>query len=156
MSDRPPDSARVVVVGGGVMGCSTLYHLAKLGIRDAVLLERKKLTCGTTWHSAAQVRQLRSTKNLTSLIKYSTELYAALEAETGQATGWMKTTSENLSCSRNTRLRKRGTVDVIIVVAQGRRAGHENPDEAQDGESYRQLHRITARFLIRCCSTFSS
>ncbi len=51
MSDQPPVSAQVVVIGGGVMGCSTLYHLAKLGIRDAVLVERKKLTCGTTWPS---------------------------------------------------------------------------------------------------------
>ena len=96
-SDSFPSQARVVVIGGGVMGCSTLYHLAKLGIEDAVLLERQKLTCGTTWHSAAQVRQLRSSRNLTQLIKYSTELYAALEAETGQSTGWLRTGSLSIA-----------------------------------------------------------
>jgi len=84
-----PEHASVIVIGGGVMGCSTLYHLAKSGVSDAVLLERNKLTSGTTWHSAAQVRALRSTKNLTDLIRYSIELYAALEEETGQATGWI-------------------------------------------------------------------
>ena len=85
MTKSLPSQASVVVIGGGVIGCSTLYHLVKAGVRDAVLLERKQLTCGTTWHSAAQVRQLRSTNNLTQLIKYSTELYASLEEETGQA-----------------------------------------------------------------------
>ena len=70
-------------------GCSTLYHLAKAGVSDAILLERNQITSGTTWHSAAQVRALRSTKNLTDLIKYSVSLYSGLEAETGQATGWI-------------------------------------------------------------------
>ncbi len=92
-----PGTASVVVIGGGVMGCSVLYHLAKAGVRDAVLVERKQLTCGTTWHSAAQVRQLRSSNNLTQLIKYSTDLYAALEAETGQATGWTRTGSLSIA-----------------------------------------------------------
>ena len=90
MAERDlPAQASVVVIGGGVMGCSTLYHLAKSGVGDAVLLERNKLTSGTTWHSAAQVRALRSSRNLTDLIKYSVQLYAGLEAETGQATGWI-------------------------------------------------------------------
>ncbi len=71
------------------MGCSTLYHLAKSGVSDAILLERNKLTSGTTWHSAAQVRALRSTRNLTDLIRYSISLYQDLEEETGQATGWI-------------------------------------------------------------------
>ena len=84
-----PSHAAVVVIGGGVIGCSTLYHLAKLGVRDAILLERNKLTSGTTWHSAAQVRALRSTRGLTELAKYSVSLYTTLEAETGQATGWI-------------------------------------------------------------------
>ena len=81
MSGPLPSQASVVVIGGGVIGCSTLYHLSKAGVRDAVLLERKQLTCGTTWHSAAQVRQLRSTNNLTQLIKYSTQLYAGLSGK---------------------------------------------------------------------------
>ncbi|MFT5399676.1 MAG: glycine/D-amino acid oxidase-like deaminating enzyme, partial [Gammaproteobacteria bacterium] len=88
-SDTLPARASVVVIGGGVMGCSTLYHLAKAGVSDAVLLERNQLTSGTTWHSAAQVRALRSSKNLTDLIKYSVSLYQSLEAETGQSTGWI-------------------------------------------------------------------
>jgi glycine cleavage system aminomethyltransferase T/glycine/D-amino acid oxidase-like deaminating enzyme len=71
------------------MGCSTLYHLAKARVSDAILLERNKLTSGTTWHSAAQVRALRSTRNLTELIRYSISLYRSLQEETGQATGWI-------------------------------------------------------------------
>ena len=85
-----PEQASVVVIGGGVMGCSTLYHLASEGVTDAILLERNELTSGTTWHSAAQVRALRSTRNMTDLIRYSIELYSKLEVETGQATGWIQ------------------------------------------------------------------
>lgn len=84
-----PNHASVIVIGGGVMGCSTLYHLAKAGVSDAILLERNQLTSGTTWHSAAQVRALRSSKNLTDLISYSVSLYSSLEQETGQSTGWI-------------------------------------------------------------------
>jgi len=84
-----PGHASVVLVGGGVMGCSTLYHLAKLGVGDAILLERNQLTSGTTWHSAAQVRALRSTRSMTELARYSISLYPELEQETGQATGWI-------------------------------------------------------------------
>ena len=84
-----PTQASVIVIGGGVMGCSTLYHLAKAGVSDAILLERNELTSGTTWHSAAQVRALRSSKNLTNLIRYSVSLYSSLEQETGQSTGWI-------------------------------------------------------------------
>ncbi|MGR3913724.1 MAG: FAD-dependent oxidoreductase [Gammaproteobacteria bacterium] len=86
---RFPAHASVAVIGGGVIGCSTLYHLAKSGV-DAVLLERHKLTSGTTWHSAAQVRALRSSRNLTALIRYSIDLYKTLERETGQSTGWIQ------------------------------------------------------------------
>ncbi len=89
MSSSLPSHASVIVIGGGVMGCSTLYHLAKEGVSDAILLERNQLTSGTTWHSAAQVRALRSTRNLTDLIRYSVSLYSSLEEETGQATGWI-------------------------------------------------------------------
>ena len=88
-NDKMPSQASVVVIGGGVMGCSTLYHLAKSGVNDAVLLERNQLTSGTTWHSAAQVRALRSSHNLTELIRYSIQLYTSLEAETGQQVGWI-------------------------------------------------------------------
>ena len=96
-----PSHASVVVIGGGVMGCSTLYHLAKAGISDAVLLERSQLTSGTTWHSAAQVRALRSTRNLTDLIRCSISLYAGLEEETGQATGWIGKGSLSIATSED-------------------------------------------------------
>ncbi|MFK7854813.1 MAG: FAD-dependent oxidoreductase [Granulosicoccus sp.] len=90
MADTLPSHASVIVIGGGVMGCSTLYHLAKLGVTDAVLLERNKLTSGTTWHSAAQVRALRHSRNLTRMIQYSVDLYSQLEAETGLSVGWIQ------------------------------------------------------------------
>ena len=83
-----PSRADVVIIGGGVVGCSIAYHLTKLGIRDVVLLERKQLTCGTTWHAAGLVGQLRATRNLTELAKYTTDLIHRLEIETGQATGF--------------------------------------------------------------------
>ncbi len=83
-----PDSARAVIIGGGVIGCSVAYHLAKLGWRDVVLLEQGQLTCGTTWHAAGLVGQLRAHQNMTRLVQYSAALYQTLEAETGQATGW--------------------------------------------------------------------
>ena len=83
-----PDRAGVIIIGGGIAGCSLAYHLTKIGLTDVVLLERKQLTCGTTWHAAGLVGQLRATRNLTELAKYSADLYGSLEAETGQATGF--------------------------------------------------------------------
>ncbi|WP_375254636.1 FAD-dependent oxidoreductase [Yoonia sp.] len=85
-----PKHARVVVVGGGVIGCSVAYHLSKLGWKDVVLLERKQLTSGTTWHAAGLIAQLRATANMTKLAKYSQELYGNLEDETGVATGFKR------------------------------------------------------------------
>ena len=82
-----PAKARAVIIGGGVSGCSVAYHLGKLGWQDVVLLERKQLTCGTTWHAAGLIGQLRHNQNMTRLAKYSAELYVKLEAETGVATG---------------------------------------------------------------------
>jgi sarcosine dehydrogenase len=90
MTAGVPSHARAVVIGGGIVGCSTAYHLARLGWRDVVLLERGQLSGGTTWHAAGLVGQLRSYANMTQLIRYSAELYASLEAETGQATGWKR------------------------------------------------------------------
>jgi len=85
-----PTRARAVIIGGGVVGCSVAYHLTKLGWTDVVLLERKQLTSGTTWHAAGLIGQLRASANMTRLAKYSADLYRGLEAETGLATG-MKT-----------------------------------------------------------------
>lgn len=82
-----PSKARAVIIGGGVSGCSVAYHLAKLGWTDVVLLERKQLTCGTTWHAAGLIGQLRASQNMTRLAKYSADLYVKLEAETGIGTG---------------------------------------------------------------------
>ena len=85
-----PSHARVVIIGGGVIGCSVAYHLTKLGWKDVVLLERKQLTSGTTWHAAGLIAQLRATANMTKLAKYSQELYGNLEQETGVATGFKR------------------------------------------------------------------
>jgi glycine cleavage system T protein len=82
-----PSKARAVVIGGGVSGCSVAYHLAKLGWTDIVLLERKQLTSGTTWHAAGLIGQLRGSQNMTRLAKYSADLYVKLEAETDVGTG---------------------------------------------------------------------
>lgn len=83
-----PSQAEIVVIGGGIVGCSIAYNLTKLGKRDVVLLEQGSLSGGTTWHAAGLVGQLRSQESMTRLIRTSTELYASLEAETGQGTGW--------------------------------------------------------------------
>ena len=87
MAKPLPDETRVVVIGGGIMGCSLAYHLTKLGWRDVVLLERKKLTCGSTWHAAGLVREVLGSYTMTRLAQYSMTLFKALEEETGQATG---------------------------------------------------------------------
>ena len=92
-----PDQAQIVIIGGGVVGCSVAYHLAELGVRDVVLLERKSLTSGTTWHAAGLVGQLRATQNLTRLAQYTTNLYADLEKLTGQATGFRQNGSLSLA-----------------------------------------------------------
>lgn len=99
MADKKlPTHAQVVVVGGGIAGCSVAYHLTKLGWKDVVLLEQGSLSGGTTWHAAGLVGQLRNHENLTRLIEYSTRLYASLEEDTGQATGWKA--SGSLSIAR--------------------------------------------------------
>ncbi|MBL8702572.1 MAG: FAD-dependent oxidoreductase [Alphaproteobacteria bacterium] len=97
MTTTLPSTARVVIVGGGIAGCSLAYHLTKLGWSDVVLLERARLTSGTTWHAAGLVGQMRPTRNMTLMSKYGIELYAGLEAETGLATGWKQCGSVNVA-----------------------------------------------------------
>jgi 4-methylaminobutanoate oxidase (formaldehyde-forming) len=134
MAAELPSDARAVIIGGGVIGCSVAYHLAKLGWRDVVLLERGRLTCGTTWHAAGLIGQLRATLNLTRLAKYSAELYLGLEAETGQPTGFRQNGSVGLARTeaRLTELKRQA--------AMGRACGVEvhvlTPAEA------RQLHPL--------------
>ena len=92
MNQQFPTQAQIVIIGGGgIVGCSTAYHLTKIGYTDVVLLERKELGSGTTWAAAGLVAQLRQNREMTNLAKYATELYPALEAETGFATGYVKT-----------------------------------------------------------------
>ncbi len=94
-----PDRAHVVVVGGGIMGCSTAYHLAGLGVDDVILLERDQISSGSTWHAAGLVGQLRSQAGITQLLGHSVELYKRLEKETGQATGWKMNGGLRLACN---------------------------------------------------------
>ena len=92
-----PSHAQVIIVGGGIAGCSTAYHLTQMGVKDVLLLEQGKLTCGTTWHAAGLVGQMRPNRNMTRMSKYGIELYAKLEAETGLATGWKQCGSVNVA-----------------------------------------------------------
>jgi glycine cleavage system aminomethyltransferase T/glycine/D-amino acid oxidase-like deaminating enzyme len=102
LSTRPimpalPRHAQVVIVGGGIAGVSTAYHLARMGVTDVVLLEQGKLTCGTTWHAAGLVGQTRATRNATRMSQYGIELYSTLEQATGLATGWKQCGSLNVA-----------------------------------------------------------
>lgn len=106
-----PTQARAVVIGGGIVGCSTAYHLAKLGWKDTIVLERHKLTSGSTFHAAGLVGQLRSSANITQLLGQSVALYRTLEAETGLATGWKMNGGLRLACNaeRWTEVRRQAT-----------------------------------------------
>lgn len=99
MTKELPRTAKAVVIGGGIIGCSTAYHLAKLGLTDTVLLERNKLTSGTTFHAAGLVGQLRTSANITQLLGYSVDLYKKLEEETGLGTGWKMNGGLRLACN---------------------------------------------------------
>ncbi len=111
MSSALPSAAQYVIVGGGIIGCSTAYHLAREGARDVVLLERAKLTSGSTFHAAGLVGQLRASANVTQLLRYSVELYQRLESETGLATGWKQNGGLRLACNqaRMTELKRQAT-----------------------------------------------
>ena len=129
MAQALPTQAQVVIVGGGIIGCSVAYHLTKLGWTDVVLLEQGQLSGGTTWHAAGLVGQLRSQSNMTSLIRYSTKLYAELEAETGLATGWkncgsvsVARTADRMTVLKRTAASARAQgVDIEIISPGGSR-----------------------------------
>ncbi|UCH75471.1 MAG: FAD-dependent oxidoreductase [Rhodospirillales bacterium] len=106
-----PTQARAVIIGGGIVGCSTAYHLAREGWTDTVLVEAGKLSGGSTWHAAGLVGQLRSNANITQLLGHSVALYGRLEAETGQATGWKMNGGLRLACNeaRWTELKRQAT-----------------------------------------------
>jgi 4-methylaminobutanoate oxidase (formaldehyde-forming) len=132
MADNFPTQARVVIVGGGIMGCSTAYHLTKHGWKDVVLLEQGRLSGGTTWHAAGLVGQLRGFQNLTKLIRYSTELYAKLEAETGLATGWKQCGSLSVARTQERMVYLRR--NAAMANAQGVACEELTPKQA--GEKY--------------------
>lgn len=121
-----PKHTRVLIIGGGVVGCSVAYHLAHQGWSDVVLVERKQLTSGTTWHAAGLIAQLRATMNMTRLAKYSQELYGGLEVETDIATGFRRNGSLAVALSehrmeeflRNASMAKTHGVDVNVIGAQ--------------------------------------
>ena len=94
-----PSHAQVVIIGGGVGGCSIAYHLTLMGWKDVVILERHELTSGSTWHSAGLVGQMRSDANLTRMMHYSTDLYRKLKTETGQDTSWREVGGVRLASS---------------------------------------------------------
>ena len=100
VSTNLPKSSKVVIVGGGIIGCSTAYHLAALGC-ETVLIEQGELTSGSTWHAAGLIGQLRSNANITQLLGDSVALYRKLESETGQATGWKMNGGLRLACNND-------------------------------------------------------
>ncbi len=107
-----PTHARAVVIGGGIVGCSTAYHLAREGWTDTVLIESGQLSSGSTWHAAGLVGQLRTNANITQLLGQSVALYDKLEAETGQATGWKMNGGLRLACTQErwTEVRRQATM----------------------------------------------
>lgn len=130
MAKQLPSSAKVVIVGGGVIGCSVAYHLTKLGITDVVLLERRSLTCGTTWHAAGLVPTLRASYNMSMLAKYSASLYEQLEAETGQATGFVRNGSLTIATNKERLAElKRGA---SMAKVAGFPCNVINPDQAKE------------------------
>ena len=96
-----PDKAQIIVIGGGIIGCSTAYHLARDHKADVLLLEQGQLTSGSTWHAAGLVGQLRSSASITQVLKYSVDLYKRLKDETGLETGWKMTGCLRLACNED-------------------------------------------------------
>ena len=126
----PPRQARVVIVGGGIVGCSVAYHLAKAGWKDVVLLEQGRLSSGTTWHAAGMVGQLRASNSMTQINKYSAWLYPRLQAETGHHVGWVRTRGLTLGTNAERLIQLRRTAAMAEVF--GVEAHLVSPREAQE------------------------
>lgn len=141
-----PEKARIVIIGGGIAGCSIAYHLAKAGEADTVLLERKSLTCGTTWHAAGIVGQLRSSKNQTDLAVYTTQLFRDLEEETGQATGYIENGSMGLALTEG-RL-----ADIKRTVSRSKYVGVEaqflEQDELAERHPYLKTDDVLGAYFV--------
>ncbi|MEM8555711.1 MAG: FAD-binding oxidoreductase, partial [Pseudomonadota bacterium] len=137
----PPKHARALIIGGGVIGCSVAYHLTKLGWTDVVLLERKRLTSGTTWHAAGLIAQLRASANMTKLARYSQELYGDLETETGVATGFRRCGSITVALTdeRLEELRRQAA----MARAFGVEIEEISPSEVGDRYGYLNLEGVT-------------
>ena len=101
MTKQLPSHTKVAIIGGGVIGCATAYHLTKLGVKDVVVLERKELTCGTTWAAAGLVVQLRGTPEMVRMTRYGYELYQEIEKETGQPTGFIRSGTINIATNEH-------------------------------------------------------
>lgn len=131
-----PTHARVVIIGGGVVGASVAYHLTEKGWRDVVLLERRQLTSGTTWHAAGLIAQLRATANMTRLAKYSQELYGRLEAETGVATGFRRVGSITAALTAE----RMEEITRLAAMARAFGVEIEEIDKAEIGNRYSHLN----------------
>ena len=137
-----PHSARVVIIGGGISGCSVAYHLAKLGWKDIVLLERKQLTSGTTWHAAGLIGQLRASQNMTRLAKYSADLYTKLETETGLATGFRQCGS--ITAALTAERREEILRQAALARAFGVEVNELSPSEVKDLYPHLNIDGVTA------------
>ncbi len=141
MAAELPDHARVVIIGGGIIGCSIAYHLVKHGWSDVVLLEQGRLSGGTTWHAAGLVGQLRAHQNMTRLIQYSTELYSRLEQETGQATGWKQ-------CGSLTVARTEDRMSLLKRIAASARAQGVECELLSPSQAHEKWPLLESRDLV--------
>ena len=115
-----PSSAKIIIIGGGIVGCSVAYHLGKMGVTDVLLIEKDQLTSGSTWHAAGLVGQLRTSANITQLLAYSVKLYDTLEAEVGLATGWKRNGGLRLACNQErwTEVKRQATTFLFSLLRE--------------------------------------